>query len=60
VSTRPDDDPAKFATRWSEFMNQTYPVIQKYLEAGIAHEVDGMKSMDEVHAAVMDIIHDQA
>jgi adenylate kinase len=56
IGTRPDDEPAKFATRWDEFMNRTYPVIEKYQKQGIVHEIDGMKLIDEVHAAVMKVI----
>lgn len=56
VGTRPDDEPGKFATRWNEFMTRTYPVIEKYQKQGIVHEIDGMKSIDEVHADVMKII----
>ena len=57
VDTRPDDAPEKFATRWDEFMNQTYPVAERYLKEGIAKEVDGMPSVPEVHQAVMEVIH---
>jgi len=53
VGSRPDDAPEKFATRWDEFMNQTYPVVERYLAEGIAHEVDGMPPVPEVHEAVM-------
>ncbi len=56
VGTRPDDDPTKFATRWSEFMNRTYPVIEKYQQDGIVNEIDGMASIEDVHAHVMDVV----
>lgn len=56
VGTRPDDDPAKFATRWDEFMTKTYPVVEKYRQQGIVHEVDGMPSVEEVQASVLEII----
>ena len=56
IGTRPDDDPTKFATRWDEFMNWTYPVVERYREEGIVHEVNGMPSVEEVHQAVMDVI----
>lgn len=56
VGTRPDDDPTKFSTRWNEFMNLTYPVIEKYQAQGIVHEIDGMKSIENVHQAVMEVV----
>ena len=56
VDVRPDDAPEKFATRWDEFMNQTYPVVERYLKEGIAQEVDGMPTPPEVHQSVMKVI----
>lgn len=56
IGTRPDDEPEKFATRWDEFMNRTYPVVENYRSLGIVNEVDGMASIDEVHESVMNII----
>lgn len=57
VGTRPDDDPAKFATRWNEFMSRTYPVIEKYQTQGIVYEIDGMKSIEATHAQVMGVVN---
>ncbi len=56
IGRRPDDDPGKFATRWDEFMNQTYPVVEKYRRQGILREVDGMGTIQEVHEQVMGVI----
>lgn len=56
VGTRPDDDPEKFATRWNEFMTRTYPVIEKYQGRGMVHELDGMKSIDDVHQDIMQVV----
>ena len=56
VGTRPDDEPEKFMTRWNEFMNRTYPVVENYRKLGMVNEVDGMLSIGEVHASVMRII----
>jgi adenylate kinase family enzyme len=56
VASRPDDAPEKFATRWDEFMNQTYPVVERYLKEGIAQQVDGMPSVQDVHESVMGVI----
>lgn len=53
VGIRADDAPEKFATRWDEFMRQTYPVVESYRSEGIVYEISGMKSIDEVHAEVM-------
>ena len=57
VGRRPDDDPEKLATRWSEFLEQTQPVIKQYREQGILKEVDGMRSVAEVHEEMMRIIN---
>lgn len=57
VGVRPDDDDAKkLETRWSQFMENTWPVIEKYKEEGILEEVDGQKDINEVHQAVMQVI----
>lgn len=56
VGVRPDDDPKKFSTRWDEFISRTRPVIENYQKRGIVYEVDGMKSIEEVHNQVMNVI----
>ncbi|MEX2055077.1 MAG: nucleoside monophosphate kinase [Candidatus Andersenbacteria bacterium] len=53
IGIRPDDEPEKFATRWQQFMDRTFPVIQEYRKQGITFEVDGMGSIEEVHAVIM-------
>jgi len=53
---RPDDDPAKFATRWDEFKKRTYPVVENYEQTGILKRVDGQGTIEDVHAAVMNVI----
>lgn len=58
VGMRPDDAPDKFETRWSQFMENTWPVIEKYTKEGILHEVDGKKSIEEVHKQVMEIVEE--
>jgi adenylate kinase len=60
VGIRPDDDPDKFETRWKEFMSNTWPVIQKYREEKILHEVNGKKSIPAVHKQVMAVIESVA
>lgn len=57
VGTRPDDNPATFTTRWNEFQERTYPVIEKYMKEGILQKVNGRPSIPEVHQAVMNIIN---
>lgn len=56
VGRRADDDPEKFATRWSEFIELTLPVVKNYRARGILQEVNGMKTVEEVHEAVMGVI----
>lgn len=53
VGVRPDDEVDKFETRWNEYLNQTYPVVEKYLLEGIVHEIDGTAPMDVVHREIM-------
>ena len=56
VGVRPDDEPAKYTTRWSEFTNRTKPVIDGYRQQGMLHDVDGMPEIEEVHESVMAVI----
>lgn len=56
VGIRPDDEPQKFATRWSQFMDLTWPVIEKYRAEGILQEVDGKAEVDEVHRSIMNVV----
>lgn len=57
VGTRPDDEPEKFETRWSEFMNRTYPVVEKYRAQGIVSEVDGMESISRVFEEIKAVMN---
>lgn len=58
VGMRPDDEKEKFTTRYNQFMELTYPVIEKYRSEhnGLFFIVDGMLEPYRVHATVMDII----
>lgn len=58
VGMRPDDEKEKFTTRYNQFMELTYPVIEKYRSEhnGLFFIVDGMLEPHRVHATVMDII----
>ncbi|MEX1111846.1 MAG: nucleoside monophosphate kinase [Candidatus Andersenbacteria bacterium] len=58
IGIRPDDEPEKFTTRWDEFQKQTYPVIERYLSEGVAHQLDGMRPIQEVHMSVMKLIEE--
>lgn len=57
IGTRPDDEPAKFATRWEQFMTLTHPVVVGYRARGMVQELDGMKSPIEVEADILNIIN---
>ena len=56
VDMREDDKPEKITTRWEEFMNKTYPVIEQYEKEGILYRVDGTKSIEDVHKQVKQMI----
>lgn len=59
VGVRPDDEPAKFQTRWAEFMNQTHPVIEGYQKKGMVYELNGMASIADVQKQIMNLIVEQ-
>jgi adenylate kinase len=56
VGARVDDSPDKFVTRWQQFMDNTYPVIEKYRARNMLHEIDGKHSIADVHTSVMKVI----
>ncbi len=56
IGTRPDDDPEKYATRYNQFMERTYPVIEAYMKEGIVHTINGMETPEAVHQKILDII----
>lgn len=58
VGMRPDDEKEKFITRYNQFMELTYPVIETYRSEhnGLFFVVDGLSEPYRVHATVMDII----
>lgn len=56
VGMRPDDEAHKMATRWQEFITRTYPVVERYLQTGIAREVNGKQPIGQVHTAVMKVM----
>ena len=56
IGTRPDDEPEVFATRWDQFMELTYPVVEKYRTQGMVRELDGMQSIEEVQQQIMKVV----
>lgn len=57
IGRRIDDDPSKFDTRWSQFMELTWPVIAEYKAAGTIQEVNGKLSIPEVHKEIITLIN---
>lgn len=56
-SGRADDlDEATIRTRYENFLNYTAPVFAYYDELGLAHKVDGEQSIQEVAAAIEEVI----
>lgn len=53
---RPDDNEATVRTRMAEYRAKTAPILPVYEARGIVHRVDGMAPMDDVTAAIADII----
>jgi adenylate kinase len=58
VGTRPDDEKEKFTTRYNQFMELTYPVIESHKSEhpDLFYRVNGLLEPHQVHALVMDII----
>ena len=49
---RPDDNEATVRTRMAEYRAKTAPILPFYEAKGLVRQVDGMKSVDEVAAAI--------
>ena len=56
VGMRADDDPKTFHIRYEQFIERTYPVIEKYKKENIVHTINGMDEPLAVHRKIMDII----
>lgn len=56
IGTRPDDEPEKFGTRWDQYMEHTFPVIEKYRALKITKEIDGMQSIEKVYQQIINSI----
>ncbi len=53
---RPDDNAETVRTRLAEYRAKTAPILPIYEERGIVRRVDGMADMDDVTAAIEDIL----
>ena len=53
---RDDDKPETVKTRLEVYHAHTYPLIAYYRAAGVLHEVDGTKNMDQVFAEIREIL----
>ncbi len=53
VGFRADDEPEKFAIRWSQFQENTYPVVLQYKKDGILFTVNGRLSIAKVHQEIL-------
>ena len=53
---RPDDNAGTVRTRMAEYRAKTAPILPYYDARGMVSRVDGMASMDEVHAAIAMIL----
>ncbi len=49
---RPDDNEQTVRTRMAEYRAKTAPILPFYEDKGLVRRVDGMKSVDEVAAAI--------
>jgi adenylate kinase len=57
---RPDDNEQTVRTRMAEYRAKTAPILPHYEERGLVRRVDGMASVEEVAAAIDDILDDVA
>ena len=53
---RPDDNEQTVRTRMAEYRAKTAPILPIYREKGLVRQVDGMKSVEEVAAAIDEIL----
>ena len=53
---RPDDNEQTVRTRMAEYRAKTAPILPIYRDKGLVRQVDGMKSVEEVAAAIDDIL----
>lgn len=53
---RSDDNEETFDNRYSEYVNQTYPLISYYKQKGILYEVDSSVSKDDTFRQIEEIL----
>lgn len=56
VIQRTDDRPEAIRKRLEVYVGQTEPVVQYYKPRGIYHEVDGIGTIEEVHARIEEVL----
>jgi len=56
IFTRKDDNEESFEVRYSEYENQTYPLINYYKEKGILYEVDSSVNKEETFRQIEEIL----
>jgi adenylate kinase family enzyme len=57
---RPDDTDETIATRFREHKEVTLPILNFYKGEGVpVHEIDGEKPPEQVHEAMIDVIHER-
>lgn len=59
VSGRSDDNEKVIRNRLKEYREKTLPVLEFYEDKGVHHEVDATRSIEEVHASILEIIQGQ-
>lgn len=57
-SRRPDDEPEAIKTRLKVYNEQTKPLLNYYSKQGLLREVDGMKSIEEVHQEIETLLRE--
>ena len=53
---RDDDKPETVSKRLKVYHEQTQPLIDYYTEQGVLKTVDGIRSLDEVFQAIVEIL----
>lgn len=54
---RPDDHDAAITERFREYNEEILPILNQFKAAGISvHEIDGERSVEDVHAAISQIL----
>ncbi len=55
LKQREDDTSEAIEKRISEYVNQTFPVVDTYKQRGIFHKIDARQSIDDVTRTMMEI-----